>query len=631
MRRSFSNSAMAAVLAAALLSSCSSAPDTSSWKRAGDRIMTEWGENLNPSDVGGEYPRPQLFRPGHDNWRSLNGLWNYAVTEKDAPEPSSYDGQILVPFALESALSGVGKRLTPEDALWYETTFSVPRSWKKKRVRLNFEAVDYSAEVFVNGSRVGSHTGGYTHFSFDVTPYLKGKGEQTLVVKVLDATDDNTQPRGKQVSNPGGIWYTSVSGIWQTVWLEPVAEASIQSYVPVAEIGRSSLTFDVDVAGAKSGDTVEVKVREGAVGFNPENSVSGGLFAMSSSPVGKKLVVTLNGRDVKLWSPDNPYLYSVEILLKRGNKTLDRVEGYAAMREVGILTDADGHKRISLNGESLFQLGPLDQGWWPDGLYTAPTDEALRFDVEKTKDLGYNMIRKHIKVEPQRWYYYCDAEGILVWQDMPSITDSRFNKWATRDYTSGTDWDAPRKERDTYYKEWGEIIDQLKFHPSIVVWVPFNEAWAQFETEKAVAFTKEKDPTRLVNPSSGGNFVEGLGDILDNHHYPNPAMYLWNPDLVNVLGEYGGIGLPLEGHLWQADRNWGYVQYKNGEEVLAEYEKFADELIGLIKDGCAAAVYTQTTDVEIEVNGLMTYDRKVVKMDQSKLRDVNRRIISAQK
>lgn len=593
--------------------------------------MTEWGENLDPSDVGGEYPRPQLFRPGHDNWRSLNGLWNYAVTEKDAPEPSSYDGQILVPFALESALSGVGKRLTPEDALWYETTFSVPRSWKKKRVRLNFEAVDYSAEVFVNGSRVGSHTGGYTHFSFDVTPYLKGKGEQTLVVKVLDATDDNTQPRGKQVSNPGGIWYTSVSGIWQTVWLEPVAEASIQSYVPVAEIGRSSLTFDVDVAGAKSGDTVEVKVREGAVGFNPENSVSGGLLAMSSSPVGKKLVVTLNGPDVKLWSPDNPYLYSVEILLKRDNKTLDRVEGYAAMRKVGILTDADGHKRISLNGESLFQLGPLDQGWWPDGLYTAPTDEALRFDVEKTKDLGYNMIRKHIKVEPQRWYYYCDAEGILVWQDMPSITDSRFNKWATRDYTSGTDWDAPRKERDTYYKEWGEIIDQLRFHPSIVVWVPFNEAWAQFETEKAVAFTKEKDPTRLVNPSSGGNFVEGLGDILDNHHYPNPAMYLWNPDLVNVLGEYGGIGLPLEGHLWQADRNWGYVQYKNGEEVLAEYEKFADELIGLIKEGCAAAVYTQTTDVEIEVNGLMTYDRKVVKMDQSKLRDVNRRIISAQK
>ena len=593
--------------------------------------MTEWGENLDPSDVGGEYPRPQLFRPGHDNWRSLNGLWNYAVTGKDAAEPSSYDGQILVPFALESALSGVGKRLTADDALWYETTFSVPRSWKNKRVRLNFEAVDYSAEVFVNGSRVGSHTGGYTHFSFDVTPYLKGKGKQTLVVKVLDATDDNTQPRGKQVSNPGGIWYTSVSGIWQTVWLEPVAEASIQSYVPVAEIGRSSLTFDVDVAGAKSGDTVEVKVREGAVGFNPENSVSGGLLAMSSSPVGKKLVVTLNGLDVKLWSPDNPYLYSVEILLKRDNKTLDRVEGYAAMREVGILTDADGHKRISLNGESLFQLGPLDQGWWPDGLYTAPTDEALRFDVEKTKDLGYNMIRKHIKVEPQRWYYYCDAEGILVWQDMPSITDSRFNKWATRDYTSGTDWDAPQKERDTYYKEWGEIIDQLKFHPSIVVWVPFNEAWAQFETEKAVAFTKEKDPTRLVNPSSGGNFVEGLGDILDNHHYPNPAMYLWNPDLVNVLGEYGGIGLPLEGHLWQADRNWGYVQYKNGEEVLAEYEKFADELIGLIKDGCAAAVYTQTTDVEIEVNGLMTYDRKVVKMDQSKLRDVNRRIISAQK
>ncbi|MBQ6576801.1 MAG: beta-galactosidase [Bacteroidales bacterium] len=622
---------MAAALAVAgcVACSCSSKDSDSTWKIAGDRIVTSWAEEIDPSNVEGEYPRPQLYRPGHMNWMSLNGLWQYAVTGKDAPKPSSFDGEILVPFALESALSGVGRRLTPDEALWYETTFDLPRAWKKKKVRINFEAVDYYAELYVNGKRVGDHSGGYTHFSFDVTPFLEGKGEQTLTLKVLDATDDNTQPRGKQVSKPGGIWYTSVSGIWQTVWLEPVPETFISSYLPLADIGKGALSFDVDIEGQRSGDEVEIKVREGTIGYEPGKNLPGKVIAKASAFAGER--VDLGIDDVRAWSPDEPYLYPVEISVKRDGKTLDRVTGYAAMREIGIVADNGGHKRIALNGKSLFQLGPLDQGWWPDGLYTAPNDEALKFDVEKTKDLGFNMIRKHIKVEPQRWYYYCDLLGIMVWQDMPSITDSRFNVWATRDYTSGTDWDAPKSARDTYYKEWGEIIDQLKFHPSIVVWVPFNEAWAQFETEKAVSFTKAKDPSRLVNPASGGNFVEGLGDILDNHHYPNPEMYVTNPDLVNVLGEYGGIGLPLEGHLWQADRNWGYVQYKNGEEVLSEYSKFADQLISLIGEGCAAAVYTQTTDVEIEVNGLMTYDRKVVKMDEGRLREINKKIISAQK
>ena len=614
---------------AALVVACSPKEKESSWTIAGDKILTPWAEEVDPSNVWSEYPRPQMYRPGHMSWMSLNGLWKYAVKDKQSTLPTEFDGDILVPFALESALSGVGKRLTPEDALWYETSFTVPRSWKKKHVMLNFEAVDYYAEVYVNGKQVGTHKGGYTHFSFDITPYLNGKGEQTLSVKVLDATDDHTQPRGKQVSDPGGIWYTSVSGIWQTVWLEPSADTFIESYFPVADVSGKSFTFDVNVKGSLPGDEVEVKISEGGIGYEPGKSITGKNLAKVSAKVGDKISVPLD--KINPWSPDDPYLYAVEIAVKRKGKLLDRVDGYAAMREIGVVTDSEGHKRMALNGESLFQLGPLDQGWWPDGLYTAPSNEALKFDVEKTRDLGYNMIRKHIKVEPQRWYYYCDAVGIMVWQDMPSITDSRFNRWATRDYTSGTDWDAPQSVRDTYYKEWGEIIAQLKFHPSIVVWVPFNEAWAQFETEKAVAFTKAADPTRLVNPASGGNFVEGLGDILDNHHYPNPAMVVTNPDLVNVLGEYGGIGLPLEGHLWQKDRNWGYVQYKDGQEVLKEYERFADQLISLIKDGCAAAVYTQTTDVEGEVNGLMTYDRKVVKMDEESLRNVNKRIISSQK
>ena len=282
---------------------------------------------------------------------------------------------------------------------------------------------------------------------------------------------------------------------------------------------------------------------------------------------------------------------------------------------------------MALNGEPLFHYGPLDQGWWPDGLYTAPTDEALAFDIEKTKDFGYNMIRKHIKVEPRRWYYWCDVLGVMVWQDMPCITDSRHQRWDTRGY-EGTDWDIPAEAKATYFREWGEIIAQHKVHPSVVVWVPFNEAWGQFDTKGAVDFTKKADPTRLVNPASGGNFTKDAGDILDCHNYPHPALPVRDPEVVNVLGEYGGIGLALEGHLWKPDRNWGYVQFKTGEEVLQEYTRFADILKTLVKEGCSAAVYTQTTDVEVEVNGLMTYDRKVIKMDEERLREVNQSVIS---
>ena len=599
------------------------------WAPAGDRIKTKWADEVSPTNAHPEYPRPQMVR---QDWQSLNGLWDYAITPKSQPCPRSFDGKILVPFAIESSLSGVGRTFTADDALWYKTTFSVPSAWKGKRLMLNFEAVDWKAEVFVNDIKIGSHTGGYTHFSFDVTPYLKS-GANSLVVRVEDATDNDFQPRGKQVSKPNGIWYTAVSGIWQSVWIEPVAPAHITDYNVVSSIKDKAINVSVDAAGTQEGDVVKVFLLDGGIGYSTETAnaakpAADGLYAVLASgmtvPGGS---VTLNVASPKLWSPDSPYLYGLDIQILRNGKIVDRVASYTAMREVGAYRKNGNTKLMGLNGEGIFQLGPLDQGWWPDGLYTAPTDEALKFDIQKTKDFGFNMIRKHIKVEPDRWFYYCDQLGIIVWQDMPSFAVSK--RWGMYYYGEGEDWPASPEAKSNYYKEWTEIINQVKKFQCIAVWVPFNEAWSQFDTKDVVAYTKKLDPTRLVNQSSGGNWEEGVGDILDNHHYPYPAFRMWDKNMINVLGEYGGIGLPIEGHLWQADKNWGYVQYKNGDEVLAEYTDFAEQLKQLIKQGCSAAVYTQTTDVEIEVNGLMTYDRKVIKMDEKKLRAVNKGIIKS--
>ncbi len=599
------------------------------WAPAGDRIKTKWAEEVSPTNAHPEYPRPQMVR---SEWQSLNGLWDYAITPKSEPRPAKFDGKILVPFAVESSLSGVGRKVTPDDALWYKTTFTVPSAWKGKRLMLNFDAVDWKTVVYVNDIQIGSHTGGYTHFSFDVTPYLKS-GANSLVLKVEDATDNDFQPRGKQVSKPSGIWYTAVSGIWQSVWMEPVAPAHVTDYNVVSSIKEKAINVTVDAEGAQEGDVIKVFLLNGGIGYSTETAnaakpATDGLYAVLASgmtvPGG---TVTLNVRDPKLWSPDSPYLYGLDIQILRNGKVIDRVASYTAMREVGAYRKNSNTKLMGLNGEGLFQLGPLDQGWWPDGLYTAPTDEALKFDIQKTKDFGFNMIRKHIKVEPDRWFYYCDQIGIIVWQDMPSFGVSK--KWGMYYYGEGEDFPATPEAKANYYKEWTEIINQVKKFQCIAVWVPFNEAWSQFDTKDVVAYTKKLDPTRLVNQSSGGNWEEGVGDILDNHHYPYPAFRMWDKNMINVLGEYGGIGLPVEGHLWQADKNWGYVQYKNGDEVLAEFASFAEQLKQLIKQGCSAAVYTQTTDVEIEINGLMTYDRKVIKMDEKKLRAVNEGIIKS--
>lgn len=580
------------------------------WKPVGDKIKTKWAEQINPKNVLPEYPRPQLERT---DWVNLNGEWEYAIKPKGQAEPASFDGNILVPFAVESSLSGVQKEVGENNELWYKRTFSVPANWKSKDIVLNFGAVDWKADVFVNDILIGSHQGGFTPFSFNITPYLTGKSSQKLVVRVWDPSDKGYQPRGKQTSNPEGIWYTPVTGIWQTVWLEPVATNHITSVKSIPDIDNGTMNVTVGTsAPCCNTSVVEVKLLD-----------KGQVVASAKGLQGKELRLAV--QNPTLWDTSNPYLYDMKVSLIKDGKVLDDVKSYTAFRKISSKRDANGVMRMQLNNKNLFQYGPLDQGWWPDGLYTAPTDEALLYDIVKTKDWGFNMIRKHVKVEPARWYYHCDKEGILVWQDMPS--GDMGNQWAPHTYNGGTDKDRSAASVANYYQEWKEIMDMCISYPSIVVWVPFNEAWGQFDTEKVAEWTKNYDPSRLVNPASGGNH-RACGDILDLHNYPGPNMFLYDPQRVTVLGEYGGIGLPLENHLWWNKRNWGYVQFKNSDEVTAEYVKYADDLKGMVDRGFSAAVYTQTTDVEGEVNGLMTYDRKEIKINEAAVKKANQAVIN---
>ena len=614
------------------------------WAPVGENIRTTWAESIDPACPLPEYPRPQMVRA---DWMNLNGLWNYAITDASTPAAPDAQGQILVPFAIESSLSGVGKRVSKGEALWYEREFVVPKKWKGRNVVLNFGAVDWQTEVYVNGILVGEHKGGYDPFSFDITSALKKSGKQVINVKVQDATDNSYQPRGKQCIVSTGIWYTPVTGIWQTVWLEPVTPAYVKNYYVVSDIDNAQMAVEVDAATAE-GDVVKVAVLDGGVGYSAENPSS---TVLAEAVVNDgKAVIKID--DMKAWSPDSPYLYGVKVWIERKGKVVDSVNGYTAMRKISIKADSSLNKynRMALNNELLFHFGPLDQGWWPDGLYTAPTDEALEFDVIKTKEHGFNMIRKHIKLEPARWYYYCDKHGIMVWQDMPCIGDHSkkqmeardkdivkaiSNKWSHDSYFNATDAAIPQEWKDNYYREWSNIINAFKNFQCIVVWVPFNEAWGQFDTPEVVKFTRELDPTRLINPASGGNFdfsagVAGFGDILDVHHYPCPAMNLFERKFVNVLGEYGGIGLPVDGHTWIIDRKWGYGKVKeNSEELMQQYEEYLEMLKTFVTTGCAAAVYTQTTDVEGEVNGLMTYDRKVIKMDMPRIAKANKAVIES--
>lgn len=600
---------MRRILLPALLCLTLSRVSAQPWKPAGDRLRTEWAAKVDPAAPLPEYPRPQLVR---EAWQNLNGLWDYAILPAGSNVPSAWQGRILVPFAVESSLSGVQKPVGEKQELWYRRGFEVPAAWKGRNVTLHFGAVDWKADVWVNDVKAGSHTGGYTPFSIDITPWLSKSGPNTVVVRCWDPADKGFQPRGKQVAEPRGIWYTSVTGIWQTVWLEPVAPTHITHLRTTPNIDGGNAMVAAEVAGTQPGDLVEVKVLD-----------NGTLKGSARAAAGQEVLVPVP--EAKLWSPESPFLYDMEVSVLRNGAAVDRVKSYVGMRKISTAKDANGVWRLQLNNRDYFQLGPLDQGWWPDGLYTAPTDEALRFDIIQTKAFGFNMIRKHVKVEPARWYHHCDKEGILVWQDMPS--GDRNPRWETRNYFAGQELQRSQASEQNFRREWQEVMDLCISNPSVVTWVPFNEAWGQFKTPEIVDWTKNHDPSRLVNPASGGNHYD-VGDMIDMHNYPDPVMGLYDSKRANVLGEYGGIGLALDGHLWEQNRNWGYVQYKTPQEATDKYVELAAKLRKLIPFGYTAAVYTQTTDVEIEVNGLMTYDRKIMKLDVERVRKANQEVIA---
>jgi len=586
----------------------------SDWQLVPGRIVSPWAEKVNPAKPLPEYPRPQMVRA---NWENLNGLWEYSVQPRSQQEtmPTSFSGKILVPYPIESALSGVGKTVGQDSVLWYSKSISISAKLRKQNVLLHFGAVDWQCDVYVNGRKVGAHQGGYDPFSFDITTALKPGDRQEIALRVWDPTDKGPQPRGKQVNKPESIWYTPVTGIWQTVWLESVPQTHIADTRHFPDIDQQTLTVSAQVKNLQANDQLRISAWDG------KKKVAEQLVRADAT-------AALKVDNPKLWSPENPFLYDMRIAVVRKGKIIDEVKSYFAMRKISIAPDAQGIQRMMLNNKFVFQYGPLDQGWWPDGLYTAPTEAALIFDIDKTKEMGFNMIRKHVKVEPARWYNYCDKTGMLVWQDMPS--GDLGASWGNHPGIEGEGEDMNRtpESEKIYRTEWAAIMDDLYNFPSIVVWVPFNEAWGQFKTQEIVNWTMQKDPSRLVNSASGGNF-HPVGHIIDLHHYPGPAMPradLFGAKQAIVLGEFGGLGLPLEGHTWQQKNNWGYQTFKNADELFEKYSSFTLKLQDLIKKGLSAAVYTQTTDVEVETNGLMTYDRKVMKVPANKLKEVNSKL-----
>jgi beta-galactosidase/beta-glucuronidase len=565
-------------------------------------LITEWGAAVTPQNAWREYPRPLLVRHG---WQNLNGQWKYAIAAADQTDvPEDWDGSILVPYCLESKLSGVQRRLDSTESLWYRRTMQVSVN-PDRRTLLNFEAVEYRCEVYVNGRSVGAHQGGNTAFTFDVTNAVRD-GDNELIVRVQDDTE-GYQLRGKQTLNPRGIWYTQVSGIWQTVWLEQVSTAYIRDLKIQTDAATGTIRIRPDIVDAPVGASTRIRVLDGDTQVA---QTQGGTDVQS-------IIVP----DAKLWSPDSPHLYGLRLdLLDADGNVLDMVGSYTGIRTVGKMKDEDGHWRFTLNGKPIFHWGPLDQGWWPDGLLTPPSDEGMLFDIEYLKSAGFNMIRKHIKVEPRRYYYHCDRLGMMVWQDQVSAGNNP--PW-TRLKPNPKDADWPDQHHNQFMVELEQMINTLENHPCIVVWVPFNEAWGQHRTMEVGKWVVKRDPSRSVNVASGGNFWP-VGDVVDHHSYPNPE-FPFAPqrykNFIKVMGEFGGHGYPVRGHLWDANRrNWGYGDLpKTMEEYRDRYVTSLRMLDELRHRGIAAGIYTQTTDVEGEINGLMTYDRKVIKIPAEEL------------
>ncbi len=548
------------------------------WKLVPGPLTTRWAKQVDPARPLPEHPRPQMVR---EAWLNLNGLWQFELTEKGAAQPAAFARTILVPFPVESALSGLRLRVEPKQRMWYRRTFTVPEAWRRGRVLAHFTVVDWDTQVLVNGRDVGRHVGGYDAFSFDITDALKPDAEQELVVSVWDPTNEGGQPIGKQTLHPGGIFYTPSSGIWGTVWLESVPKTYIRKFTLTPDIDAGVLKLTVEADGGK----VRAVARDG-----------GKTVGEAKGAPGDEL--TLRIPDAKLWSPDTPFLYDLDLELADGGTT-DAVRSYFGMRKISIGPDEKGITRILLNNRFVLQKGPLDQGFWPEGLHTAPTDEALKFDVETTRAYGFNMSRKHTKVEPSRWYYWCDKLGIVVWQDMAGMP--------------GRGEDKTPEQRKQFELELQRMVASLRNHPSIIMWVVFNEGWGQYDTERLVEQVRQWDPQRLVSNASGW-VDKKVGDILDHHTYPVPGGPKPEPKRAAVVGEYGGLGFNMKGRMWAGD-GWGYQTFTDEESLNARYEEITGVLLERAQDpGISAGVYTQVSDIEMENNGLMTYDREVFKI-----------------
>ncbi len=590
----------------------------SDWQPVPGRLLTRWAADVDPACALPEYPRPQMMRAW---WMNLNGLWDYAIAPREQRSVEAFDGRILVPFAIESALSGVGRPLRPDQRLWYRRTFAHPLAAAGQRVLLHFGAVDYQCTVWVNDRPIGGHTGGYLPFTFDITDALVA-GDNELRVAVWDPSDTGLQQCGKQALRPRQIWYTAVSGIWQTVWLEVVPAHYIAGLKITPDLDAGTVTVAVDLAGeGEVADRVCIAVYDSGL------AVAEARVAASTA--------TLTIPQPNPWHPGAPHLY--DLVVQAGD---DTVTSYFAMRKFSLARTADGHMRFHLNNEPLFLYGPLDQGYFPDGLYTAPTDEALRFDIEYTKEIGANLIRKHVKVEPARWYYHCDRLGMLVWQDMPNGGRPVSN--ATTLLALALDW-RPRDDRRLavrgradegnrrqYRAELQEMIAHLYNAPCIAAWVPFNEGWGQFQAREIAAWAKELDPTRSVDHASGW-FDQGVGDYRSLHIYRLRLRErrLRREQRAFVISEFGGYGLPVDGHVWSPGERFSIRFFATPAALTEAYLALLEnELRPLIARGLMAAIFTQTTDVEIEINGYLTYDRAVEKMPTERLAAAHRELIA---
>jgi beta-galactosidase/beta-glucuronidase len=590
-----------------------------SWRPVPGNIVTRWTKDVTPENVWSEYPRPQMRRP---EWVNLNGLWKYGIVSRKQDYSLDFDNEILVPYPIESALSGVKRALQPDERLWYQRNFTIPDSWHGNRVLLHFGAVDWEASIWVNGTEVGTHRGGYLPFWFDITPHLLS-GENELIVSVWDPTDASWQQHGKQVRKPKSIWYTAVSGIWQTVWLEPVPETAISGLkiTPDVDAGTVRVKVDIRHSSATKADRGKVSVTVHEAGV---------ILARVETDL-KQDEIEIPISNMKLWSPDTPHLY--DLVVEVGE---DRVESYFGMRKFSLGKDSQGRTRLCLNNQPFFQFGPLDQGYWPDGLYTPPTDNAMRWDLEMIKSLGFNMLRKHVKVEPARFYYACDKLGLIVWQDMVNggaavgdVTSFLAILFGSRKRDRNYRF-AGRSEtasRQDFRRELQELVDHLYGFTCIGMWVPFNEGWGQFDANSAAEWLRNYDPTRLVDHASGW-FDQGSGDCKSLHVYFKKLPVV-EPEKkrASVLSEFGGYSMKVDGHLWNAKVEFGYKKFSSKQALTESYlELLEKELKPCIEAGLSAAIYTQTTDVEIEVNGYITYDREIEKMDFRRVQRAHRNL-----